>query len=103
MRIIVLFNLKETVSPADYEAWATSTDIPVVRALPSIDSFRVHRLTGLLMGEGSPPFQYAEVIDVKDPDQFGADIATEQMRGISAAFQNLADNPIFISTEELDT
>lgn len=101
MRIIVLFNLKEGVAAADYEAWAASTDIPTVNGLKSIESFRVHALTGRLMGEGAVPFQYVEIIDVADPDDFGKEIETEAMKAISAAFQELADNPIFLTTREL--
>lgn len=101
MRIVVLFNLKEGVTPEDYEAWAVEKDIPTVRGLASIDSFRVHRLTGVMMGEGAVPFQYVEIIDVADPDGFGAEVATPEMQRISAEFQALADKPIFLTTAEL--
>jgi len=101
MRILVLFNLKNGVDPAEYEAWAAGTDVPTIRGLPSIDSFRVHALTGLLMGEGKPPFAYAEVIDVADPDQFGADVSTPGVKAIAAQFQKFADNPVFLTTREV--
>lgn len=101
MRILVLFNLRTGVDPAEYEAWATSTDAPTVRGLASIDGFRVHALTGLLMGTGTPPFAYAEVIDVADPVQFAADVATPQMQAIAARFQKFADTPLFLTTREV--
>lgn len=101
MRIIVLFNLRSGVDPAEYEAWAASSDAPTVRALPSISGFRVHALTGRLMGEGAVPFQYAEVIDVADMDQFGLDVSTPAMQAIAGQFQRFADHPIFLTTREI--
>ncbi len=101
MRIIVLFNLRPGVDPAAYEAWAASSDAPTVRGLPSVSGFRVHALTGLLMGAGTPPFQYVEVLDVSDMDQLGRDIGTPAMQAISAQFQAFADNPIFLTTREI--
>ncbi|MEI6098761.1 MAG: REDY-like protein HapK [Alphaproteobacteria bacterium] len=101
MRIIVLFNLRPGVDPAVYEAWAASADAPTVRALPSVAGFRVHALTGLLMGEGAVPFQYVEVLDVADMDQLGRDIGSSAMQTISAQFQKFADNPVFLTTREV--
>lgn len=101
MRIVVLFNLKPGVDPAAYEAWARDRDIPTVRGLPSIAGFEVSAATGLLMGEGAPPYAYVEVIDVADMDRFGQDVATEAMQKISAEFQSFADNPVFVMTRDV--
>lgn len=101
MRILVLFNLRKDTDPAAYEAWAASEDCPTVRGLPSIESFRVHALTGLMMGEGQPPFAYAKIIDVGDAEGFGRDVASPRMQPIAAKFQTFADNPLFITTREI--
>jgi hypothetical protein len=101
MRIVVLFNLKPGVDPAAYEAWAASEDAPAVRALPSVAGFRVHALTGLMSGDGAPPFQYVEVIDVADPEGFGRDIATPAMQAVAARFRAFADAPLFLTTREI--
>ena len=101
MRILVLFNLRPGVDAATYEDWARSRDIPTVRALPSIAGFDVSAATGLLMGDGQPPYQYVEVIDVADPDQFGKDVATPTMQEISAEFRQFADNPLFVVTRDV--
>ncbi len=100
-RIVVLFNLKEGVNAADYEQWAKEIDLPTVKALPSIHSFTAHRSKGLLTGEAQAPYQYIEVIDVKDMGQFGADVSTDAMQKVAAAFQSFADQPLFILTEDL--
>lgn len=101
-RIVVLFNLKAGVDPEVYEAWARSTDIPVVNGLDSIGAFSVHATTGVLGSDAKPPYAYVEVIDVADMETFGSDIATETMKKISAEFQTFADNPTFIMTRTLE-
>jgi len=101
MRIVVLFNLRPGVDPASYESWARAADIPTVRGLRSIAGFEVSAATGLLIGEGAPPYAYIEVIDVADMDQFGRDIGSAAMQKIAAEFQGFADNPVFITTRDV--
>ncbi|MEO0410636.1 MAG: REDY-like protein HapK [Pseudomonadota bacterium] len=101
-RVFVLFNLKEGVSEADYEAWAKATDIPNVRALKSVDGFEVFKSTGLMGGDGTPPYAYFEIIDVNDMEQLGDDASSEAMQKVAGEFQALADNPVFIVTENLE-
>jgi hypothetical protein len=99
-KIVVLFNLKPGVAVADYEKFARETDLPIVNALPSINRFEALKTTGTLGGAASP-YQYIEIIDVKDMAQFGKDVSTEQMKQVAAAFRALADNPQFILAENL--
>jgi hypothetical protein len=98
--IIVLFNLKPGVTPESYEAWARSTDLPIVRGLKSIGSFDVYKSKGLLRG-GDSPYQYVEMIGVADMDAFGADVASDVMKRVSGEFREYADNPTFILCESL--
>jgi hypothetical protein len=100
-KIIVLFNLKPNVSRQEYEAWARQTDLPIVRALPGVDSFDVLRTTGLLGADASAPFQYIEILNVGDLEAFQGAVASETMQRVADEFQALADNPIFITTEDL--
>ena len=100
MRLIALFNLKPGVAVADYEAWARGTDLPTVNALPSVRSFRVFKATGLLGSEAPAPYDYAEIIDVVDMEQFRKDVATPKMQAVAAEFAGMAD-VTFITTEEI--
>jgi hypothetical protein len=100
MRLIALFNLKPGIDRAAYEAWARSTDLPTVNALPSINRFEVFRTTGVLGSDAAPPYTYIEILDVADMAQFGADCATDVMTKIAAAFQEMAD-VTFLTTEKL--
>lgn len=101
MRIICLFNLKPGVDPADYEAWARGSDIPGVNALQSVKGFTVHRATGLFGSETPSPYAYIEVIDIHGLDGFVADVTTPEFQAMAAPFQQFADNPQFILTEDL--
>ena len=99
-RIFVLFNLKPGIEKSAYEAWALSTDVPIVRDLPSIGGFDVFELTGLMGSTDKPPFDYIEVVDIADMDQFGRDVAQETMQRVAAEFRSFAD-PLFINTRKL--
>ncbi|MFZ5704487.1 MAG: REDY-like protein HapK [Pseudomonadota bacterium] len=97
MRLIVLVTLKDGVSHEEYQAWAKSTDLPTVRALPSIAGFDLFRATGVL-GGGKAPYDYVEIIDIGDMDAFGSDVVRPEMQAIAAQFAAFADT-VFITTE----
>lgn len=101
MKIIVLFNLKPGVAVSDYEAWARTRDIPGVNALSSVSSFTVHKATGLFGSDAASPYQYIEIIDIAGMDPFVADISTPEFQAMAAPFQDYADAPQFILTEDL--
>ena len=100
-KILALFNLKPDVSVADYEAWAKSVDIPTVNGLGSIEKFEAYKTTGLLFAEGKAPNQYFETIDILDMDKFGEEAGSEMMQKVAAEFQAMADDLVFITTEQL--
>lgn len=100
-KIVALFNLKTGVQAADYEAWAKTTDLPSVNRLKSVDQFAVFKSIALLGSETKPPYQYIEIIDVNDMDLFGSDVASEPMQKIAGEFQTMADDLVFILTDQL--
>ena len=97
-RILALFNLRDGTTPAAYEQWARTTDLPVVNALPSIERFEVFRVTGRLGGDTAIPYAYAEVIDVRDMAAFSQDVATPRMQAVASEFAAIADT-VFLTTE----
>jgi len=98
-RLVVLFNLRKDVDPDEYERWAREQDAVTVRALPSIDEFRVVRIDGAIGGEA--PYQYVELVQINDMDRFAEDVATEEMTRIAGEFQRWADGPTFIHGREI--
>jgi hypothetical protein len=99
--IVVLFNLKSEVNVSDYENWAKETDVPTASSLPSVDVFDVLRAEGLLMSEDKPPYDYIEILNINNMEQFGTDVSSEVMQKVAAEFQSFADNPLFILTSKL--
>jgi hypothetical protein len=99
--LIVLFRLKPGTDVSAYEAWARSTDLPVVRGLPSVDGFEIFRANGLLGSDAAVPYDYIEMIGIRDTAQFGVDVATETMRRVAGEFRQFADNPVFMLTDRI--
>ncbi len=100
--LVVLFNLKDGVDAAAYEAWAKANDMPAVRGLKSIGSFDVFKLNELFRSGGKAPYQYVELIHVADMDLFGTEASADKMKAIAGQFREFADNPIFITADKLD-
>jgi hypothetical protein len=98
--LIVLFNLKNPAAVADYERWAREVDVPTASSLPSVERFEVLKAKGLL-GGGVSPYQYVEIIRVKDMARLGVDLGTAAMQQVAAQFQAFADNPLFLLTDPL--
>lgn len=99
-KIVVLFNLKPGIRVEDYERFARETDLPIVNRLPSVRQFEVLKAQSLL-GGGSSPYQYIEIIDLNSLEQLGQDVASDTMQRVAATFRSMADNPQFIVTESL--
>ena len=101
--IIVLFNLKKNVTQVDYENWAQSTDLPIVRDLNSVENYQIFKSSGLLGSDSPSPIDYIEMITINDRDQFNNDISSEIMTKVATQFQAFADDPKFIVTSALTT
>ena len=100
--IIVLFNLKPGVEPEQYEAWARSTDLPIVRGLPAVQEFDVQRATGMLSGSPEVPYRYVEILRVASVEALRTNIAaTPAMAEVARQFREFADSPQFIVTEAI--
>ncbi len=102
-QLIVLFSLKDAGSRAKYEEWAKTTDLPTVRALPSVSRFEVQRVTGLFGSDAAAPYDYVEVIDIDSLEQFGADVSTDIMAKVAGEFQGFADAPVFMLTQNMES
>lgn len=94
--LVVLFNLKEGVSPEQYEQWARSFDLPTVVRLPSVDDFRLYRSSGLFGSDQPAPYQYVEVLQILDLEQLKKDVAGKKMQQLVAAFRSFAHEPVYL-------
>jgi len=98
-RLIVMFNLHADADPTAYEQWAQGTDLPIVRDLPSVDSFTLHRVSGLFGSDEPAPYQYVEIIDINALDTFLEDVSTDTMAKVADEFRGFADSPVFMLTD----
>ncbi len=101
-KLIVVFKIKTDSDRAQYENWARTTDLPTVRALPSVESFDVHKVTGQFGTDDPAPYDYVEVIDISSMDQFLEDVSTDTMAAVAAEFQQFADAPVFMLTNNME-
>jgi hypothetical protein len=74
-RVFFLNRLRDGVSPADYEDWVRRVDYPVARRQPAIRSYVVTRLDGLVTADGEPPYQYLEVIEITNIDDYRSSLS----------------------------
>ena len=72
----VITTLKPGVEPADYERWLREYDYRVARTLPSIVSYRTHRIEGPINGAEAAGWNYIERIEVRDQEQYAKDLAS---------------------------
>jgi REDY-like protein HapK len=72
----VITTLKPGVRPEDYERWLREYDYRVARTLPSIVSYRTHRIEGPITGAEQAGWNYIERIEVRDTEQYARDLAS---------------------------
>ncbi len=89
--MIVLVNLREGVSPEDYERWVLESYAPAARELPSVGEWRDYRASGLLGSDAAPPYRYVVTLEVRDLDQLGRDMAGEEMKRLISELHELAE------------
>jgi hypothetical protein len=89
--MIVLINLKDGVSPEDYERWILESYAPAVKTLLSIEDWRDYRASGLLGSDAAPPYRYVVTLEVGDLEQLGRDVEGEEMRRLLAELHELAE------------
>jgi hypothetical protein len=89
--MIVLVNLKEGVSPEDYERWVLRSYAPAVRELPSVGDWRNHRVNGLLGSDAVPPYRYVVTTEFSDLEHLGEDVGGEEMQELLAELHEYAE------------
>jgi hypothetical protein len=89
--MVVLVNLKDGVSPDDYERWVLESYVPAVRNLSSVEDWRDYRTSGLLGSDAAPPYRYVVTLEVKDLEQLGRDMEGEEMQRLYSELHDLAE------------
>jgi hypothetical protein len=87
----VLAALKPGVDSQEYERYEREVDYVVAAKLPSIISYRTHRLTDVVGSMGGGPWDYIERIEITDRKAYDADIATLGEDLISELYEKYLD------------
>lgn len=67
--------LQPGIDPKDYERWVREVDYQQAKNIPSLISYRVYRAEGPCLGDEAMPYDYIEVAEVTDLDDYRRDIA----------------------------
>lgn len=101
--IIIRYRLQDGVDRADFEHWVAASDHPAMRGLARVGSFETYRVTGLLIGEGTPSSDYVEIFRIDDLAGFMAeDMGGPTVQGVMGAFTGFAEAPEFLVAEAVD-
>jgi hypothetical protein len=97
----VITTLKRGVRPEDYERWLREYDYRVARTLPSVVSYRTHRIEGPINGAETAGWNYIERIEVRDVEQYQRDLASpagqELIRQLYESYLDRSRNVFFWS------
>jgi REDY-like protein HapK len=75
-RILFLTRLQEGADRAGYDRFVREILLPLASSIPSVRSYSVVRLDGLVEEEKGPiPFDYIDVIEVESAEAYKDDIA----------------------------
>ena len=99
MKCFVTFRLKPELTPDQYEEWFRNENVPAVRKMQSILSYRVWRVVAAL--EGSPSFDYLEEMEIEDRREFEREVEElpEMAAMLEGWYSRVADQVILYGEE----
>ena len=101
-RVFFLNRLHEGADGDEYEAWIRRVDYPVARAQGAIRSYTVTRIDGTLTGEGESPYDYLEVIEITDLDEYRALAQKPEFEQLLREWSEFVAEAVMIHGEEIE-
>jgi len=95
-RVFFLNRLHDGVDPEEYEAWIRRVDYPIARAQGAIADYTVTRIEGTLSGEGESPYDYLEVIEITDLEEYRALGALPEFRQLLQEWSQYVSEAVMI-------
>ena len=75
MPIVFWFSrLQPGVRAPDYEKWVREVDYQAAKEIDTLIHYRVHRLEGPCLGDDVLPYDYIEIAEVTDLEDYRADL-----------------------------
>jgi hypothetical protein len=99
VKCFVIFRLRPGVSPEEYEEWFRGTNVPAVRKMKSIGSYRVWRVVDAM--EGEPTFEILEEMEIEDRAAFERELneLPEMAAMLEGWYSRVADQVVFFAEE----
>jgi REDY-like protein HapK len=99
VKCFVTFRLKPGVTSAEYEKWFRRDNVPAVRTMTSISSYRVWRTVGA--AEGEPPYDYIEEMEFDDRATFDGEVegSAAMAAMLDAWYERVAGDAIVYAVE----
>jgi hypothetical protein len=99
VKCFVTFRLKPGVTPEQYEEWFRTGNVPAVRTMRSLSSYRVWRAESAM--EGEPPYDYIEEMEFDDRAAFDQEVETlpEMAAMLEGWLERVAENAIVYAVE----
>jgi anti-sigma-K factor RskA len=99
MKCFVTFRLRPGVTPEEYEQWFRETNVPAVRKMKSIETYRVWRVVDAT--EGEPTFGVLEEMEIDDRAAFEREVEElpEMAAMLEGWYERVADQVILYAEE----
>jgi hypothetical protein len=76
MPVVFWFSrLQPGVTAEAYEQWVREVDYQLAKKLPSLVNYTVYRAEGPCLGEEAIPYDYVEIAEITDLDDYRRDIS----------------------------
>jgi anti-sigma-K factor RskA len=99
MKCFVTFRLRPGVTPEEYEQWFRETNVPAVRKMKSVETYRVWRVVDAM--EGEPNFEVLEEMEIEDRAAFDREVEElpEMAAMLEGWYERVADQVILYAEE----
>jgi hypothetical protein len=99
MKCFVTFRLRPGVTPEEYEQWFRETNVPAVRKMKSVETYRVWRVVDAT--EGEPNFEVLEEMEIEDRAAFDREVEElpEMAAMLEGWYERVADQVILYAEE----
>lgn len=94
--IVVLFNLKPSISKAEYLNWTSVADLPSAGRSPVIDLVELLYAKGALKDNEASPYQYIEFFSLSEAEMLDVETRHQLVQKLAKEFAQITDNPMFL-------
>ena len=99
--MIVMYNLKDGQSEAEFEQWLRDVDIPGYAKLKSMRNPAYFRAAGLL-GEDKPaPYKYTVVIEMDGPDAVMEEMDDPEWKSFIADLERRITDAAYVTAQRI--